>query len=193
MRAALLILLLSLSLLAGCAKVPPTHYYHLAPGEAASATPDAPRIGVRAFVVDAPYDRDRLVYRKGRSEAEVGFYAYHRWAAPLSSMLPALVARQLGSGVPARVEPVQPGRRYDLFLEGRVVTFEELDVDGVPHATCELDLRLVDGDGALLWSGRAAGEREVRTVEVSEVVEGMRLLLIEELKRVRGELAAALR
>lgn len=183
MRAAILVALLSLSLLAGCAKVPPTHYYHLAPGDGVSAATEPPRVGVRPFSVDAPYDRDRLVYRKGRREAEVGFYAYHRWAAPLATMLPALVARELGG------EPVQPGSRYERYLEGRVVTFEELDVDGLPHAVCELELRLVHADGETLWRGTVRGERAVRTTEVSEVVEGLRALLVEELRKQRSALS----
>ena len=29
------------------------------------------------------------MYRVGEDSPEVGFYAYHRWAAPLSRMLPS--------------------------------------------------------------------------------------------------------
>ena len=61
---------------------------------------------VEAFLVDPPYDQDRLVYRVGRNTPEVGFYDYHRWAAPLSRMLPKVVADSFGTvrGV-ASIEP----------------------------------------------------------------------------------------
>ena len=55
-------------------------------------------VGVKAIHVDPPYNRDSIVYRIGSDSPEVGFYAYHQWAAPLTRMLPGVVADAL-SGI----------------------------------------------------------------------------------------------
>ncbi len=110
-------------------QLPPTHYYvlELDPGAADGAAgaadgggaPPTPRrrtIGVRPFAVDAPYDQDRIVYRVGEGSAEVGFYSYHLWAAPLPSMLPAAVATGLEGATgrerdrTGRLRPAVPAR-----------------------------------------------------------------------------------
>ena len=190
-------LLLLLGLFAGCAKVPVTHYYDLA----GAATPPGPAsreagpwIGVRELVVEPPYDQDRLVYRVGDESPEVGFYAYHRWAAPLSRMLASVIAREL-DGAPGTggVELAQPGRDYDAVLGGRLETFEEVDIDGVPHVRLELTLHVDAHDGASRWERRLAGGRAVPTTEVSDLVQAIRTILSEELAAVREELADALR
>ena len=113
-----------------CGGVPATYYYVLEAADSpadVAARRDGPSIGVRSFRVDPPYDQDRLVYRVGDDSPEVGFYAYHRWAAPLARMLPTVVAASLEGIAGARtIEPAAPGRGYDLWLEGNVTTFEEV-------------------------------------------------------------------
>ena len=107
----------------GCRSMPTTHYYVLEPpemgGEARQGSQDGLAIGVREFVVDPPYDQDQLVYRSGGDSSEIGFYAYHRWAAPLGRLLPMAVASAL-TGVPgvASVEPVTSNGEYDAILTG---------------------------------------------------------------------------
>jgi uncharacterized lipoprotein YmbA len=86
-----------LGTLAACGRGPATHYYLLEPREETSsaAAGSAATVGVRAFHVEPPYDQDRIVYRVGLESSEIGFYAYHRWAAPLSRMVPRVVAEGL--------------------------------------------------------------------------------------------------
>ena len=58
----------ALLLVWGCSQVPPTHFYVLEMQESAAVRAQSEEgwaIGVRSFVVDAPYDQDRIVYRLG--------------------------------------------------------------------------------------------------------------------------------
>ena len=96
-----LVVPLTVALLGACSSAPTTHYYLLAP-KGASLSAGAPAsdsagltVGVEPFTVDPPYDRDQLVYRLGLDSVEVGFYTYHRWAAPLGD----LVALSLAEGL----------------------------------------------------------------------------------------------
>ena len=81
-----------LTLPAACRHAPVPHYYVLdGPMDGPHRGNPVPAgdglaIGVAPFRVDPPYDQDRLVYRLGKDAAEVRFYSYHRWAAPLSRM-----------------------------------------------------------------------------------------------------------
>jgi uncharacterized lipoprotein YmbA len=196
--------ILILFLLAGCSQLPATHYYvieldtraAMASGGAsgaAAAQSGAWTIGVRPFAVDAPYDQDRIVYRHGESSPEVGFYAYHLWAAPLQSMLPAAVAAGLsGAAGVAGLEPVVAGRRYDAFLHGRVLAVEEIDLSDRQVVRTALELRLHAPDGAELWSRRLEGRGETRTEEVADIVEALAAALGEALGPVRGELGGVL-
>ena len=193
--------------LAACSSLPPTHYYviELDPreGDAAganaptgsSAATDASRltIGVRPFAVDSPYDQDRIVYRIGESSAEVGFYAYHLWAAPLQSMLPAAVATGL-EGTPgvSVVEPVAGGRSYQAFLHGRVIAVEEIDLLDRQVVRAVIELRLVALDGAELWAGVVDARGETNTEEVGVVVETLATALAETLAGTRDSLGRAL-
>jgi uncharacterized lipoprotein YmbA len=190
-------------LVAGCSQLPATHYYVIeldppaaaaaAGASAASAAETGARnVGVRLFAVDAPYDQDRIVYRVGESSPEVGFYAYHLWAAPLQSMLPAAVASALGSEGVAALEPVVAGRRYDAFLQGRVLAIEEIDLSDRQVVRAAIELRLHAPDGAELWSRVIEARGETRTEEVAEIVEALSAALGEALDPVRAELGGVL-
>jgi uncharacterized lipoprotein YmbA len=148
---------------------------------------------VRPFAVDAPYDQDRIVYRVGEGSPEVGFYAYHLWAAPLSTMLAAAVATGL-EGAPGvvAVEPAVAGRTYRAFVNGRVLAVEEIDLADRQLVRATIELRLVDREGAELWTDVVTARGETRTEEVGEVVEALSVALREALVGTRESLGAAL-
>lgn len=181
----------------GCTTIPQTHYYLLRPEE--NATPPTTinqqglEIGVKDFLVDPPYDQDRIVYRVGSGSAEVGFYAYHRWAVPLSRMLPALVVDSF-SGTPGitSIEPTQTGRPYTAILEGRVMSLEEIDrPEGqLVYARIILSLRL--RDGTVIWSDSLTEGGMTEADTVGNIVEEMRGALVVLLARGREGLASAL-
>jgi ABC-type uncharacterized transport system auxiliary subunit len=148
--------------------------------------------GSVTFRVDPPYDQDRIVYRVGEQSAELGFYAYHRWAAPLERMIPRVVAAAFG-GVPgvSSIEPVEPGRDYDAYLGGRVLAFEEIDTPDGQRVRVRLALRLFANDEEL-WSQTVTGGSAFTTDDVGEVVERMRSALGNALRKARPGLQVTL-
>jgi uncharacterized lipoprotein YmbA len=190
-----------IALLAACGgKRPPNHYYLLgapASQEEAEPSPSAGseglHIGVKALHVDPPYDRDSIVYRVGVDSPEVGFYAYHLWAAPLSRMLPGVVASAFeGAEGIGTIEPVVPGRSYAAYVTGRVLAFEEVDLPEGQRVRISLSLRLRLADGDELWTGRLSGESGLQTDSVADIVDAMRSLVSELLREARTDLASAL-
>jgi uncharacterized lipoprotein YmbA len=184
--------------LAGCASIPVTHYYVLTLPPAAPAPGADPAvektftIGVEQFTVDAPYDQEEIVYRV-EGTPEVGFYAYHRWALPLSAMLARLTAEAL-QGLPevALIEPRDPERHYAAYLTGHLLALAEIDTPGEQAGTVQLALALQRPDGTPLWSGRFETSIPTHTREVRAVVEAMQAALARALASARGELAAAI-
>jgi uncharacterized lipoprotein YmbA len=182
--------------LAGCASIPVTHYYELTlPPAAPAADPGLPgalTIGVDPFIVDAPYDQDEIVYRV-EGTPEVGFYAYHRWALPLSVMLARLTAEAL-QGVPgvALIEPRDPEHHYAAYLTGHLLALAEVDTPGEQAGTVQFGLALLRPDGTPLWSGHFKATTSTHTRDVQAVVEAMQAALARALASARGELATAI-
>ncbi len=207
-------LLVLLAFVGGCRSVPTTHFYTLhTPKAGAPDTTTEPAtagdglyVEVASFLVDPPYDRAQLVYRIGTDAPEVGFYTYHQWAAPLSRMLPVLVAEEL-SGTPgfASIRPASsivaspraPTRKAK--LDGRLVYLEEVDTAAGVSTRVRLDLLLTRGDGERLWEGTVVGESRGRAgsdsassgqnPSVAKVVEQMRDAVRQALAQARAELA----
>ena len=167
--------------LAGCAgRLPTTHYYVLEPSDLPAASPQVGglSIGVRTFRVDPPYDQDRIVYRVGRDSAEVGFYAYHRWAAPLERMLPRVVAASFADMPGTKsIEPAVSGRSYDAYLDGRVLAFEESDTTEGQRVRVQLHLSLRVNDEDEVWSQTVTGHDSISTKDVGQIVESLRSAL----------------
>lgn len=182
----------------GCGKPPATHYYllELTPRVETAAPGVVERgatVGVKSFQVDSPYDQDRIVYRVRERSAEVGFYAYHRWATPLSRMLPRAVAGGLGGTEGVRlIEPTVPGRTYDAYLVGRVLTVEEVDHAEGQDVVLRFELGLRSADGTELWSELLTAEGTIDTNEVGEIVEQMNLVLGQSIEEIRGSFARAI-
>jgi uncharacterized lipoprotein YmbA len=144
----------------GCAgKAPPVHYYTLE-GRPPLATPAAEgrTILVGPLVVDPPYDQDRLVYRLESAAAEIGFYNYHRWAAPLGQLIAVALAADLeGTAGVAGADPSATRAHYDTRLTGRVIHFAEVDTASGAAAEIAIEFRLVDAQGGELWTGLLTG------------------------------------
>ena len=186
----------ALFLMVGCSQTPPTHFYVLELQRSAvvrSQSGEGWAIGVRSFEVDAPYDRDPIVYRIGEQSPEVRYYAYHHWAAPLSQMLADSVADGLtGTEGVRSIEPLMPGRPYDAYLEGRILAVEEVDRAGEQIARLRIDLLLVSHEGEVLWSRSLRLDGVTHTTEVVGIVERMNAILAEALSEAGPDLAAAL-
>jgi len=187
-------ILFGLALLAAaCGGAPKSHYYVLDLPQAVPAPDRAGLdIGVRAFDIDPPFDQDRIVYRVGAHSPEVGFYAYHHWAVPLTRMLPKAVAAGLaGTEGVGSIEPAQPGLHYDAVLRGRLITLEEIDEPSGQHVRIRLSLSLHQ-DNAVLWSYDLTAEGSAQTDEVREIVDEMNRTLAQALEAARTDLARTL-
>jgi uncharacterized lipoprotein YmbA len=183
--------------LAGCAgQAPPTHYYTLVPESPAEPTGregGGLSIGVERLVVDPPYDQERLVYREAAGSAEIGFYNYHRWAAPLSRMLAVSLAARLGGtpGVGA-IEPTRAGAEYTARLRGRVVAWEEVDLAGGAEARLVLDLALVEPNGDELWTATLTATSSGPVASGADAMDLVQRAFADLVGQVREGLAAAL-
>ena len=186
----------ALLLMVGCSQTPPTHFYVFELQQSAAVRAQSEEgwaIGVRSFVVDAPYDQDRIVYRLGEGSPEVYYYAYHQWAAPLSRMLADSVADGLtGTEGVRSIEPLIPGRPYDAYLEGRVLALEEIDQAAQQIVRLRIDLLLVSRENEELWSRALRLEGTTNTTEVVVIVERMNNMLAQALSEAGPDLAAAL-
>ena len=184
-------------MLVGCGGPPATHYYvlELTPRAEASAPAEAERgltVGVKTFQVDPPYDQDRIVYRTRERSTEVGFYAYHRWATPLSRMLPLAVVTGLEGADGLRlIEPAVTGRSYDAYLVGRVLALEEIDHSGGQDIVVRLRLALRSGDGTELWSEVLTAEDTINTREVGDIVERMSRVMGRAIEAARSSFGQA--
>jgi uncharacterized lipoprotein YmbA len=166
--------------------LPTTHYYTLVEPEALhEAGGEGPiEIGVLPFAVDAPFDQDRIVYRPSERSPEIGFYEYHRWAAPLSRMLPTVVADALREmGIPGPIESVGRGAGHDYLLHGRLRTLIEIDLADGQRVVAGLDLSLRDAAGEEIWSGSTSGEERVDAESAEQIVIAMRSALRQALSR----------
>jgi len=181
--------------LGGCGgRLPTTHYYVLAAPDLPSTNPrgEGMSIGIRTFRVDPPYDQDRIVYRVGQDSPEVGFYAYHRWAAPLERMLPRVAATSFSdlSGV-SSIEPAEAGRDYDAQIGGRILAFEEIDTGEGQQVRVQLHLYLLVGNEEV-WAATVTGDDALHATEVGQIVQHMRAALATALEAARPDLQSAL-
>jgi len=193
-----LALVLSTLLLCACAGIPETHYYVLEwPQDLAVAGSNRSAglvVGVESFGIDAPYDQDRIVYRIGEDSPEIRFYAYHRWAVPLSRRLPQLVAERLsGTDGIASIVPATPGGDYAARISGRLVALEELDLPEGQRVRVELALMLHLADGSEIWSGSFRGDSDPGPLDIDDVVRQMADVIGQALDEAREELERELR
>lgn len=183
-------------LLGGClggGSAPPTHHYVLhTPKPPAEGPETGLHVGVATLEVDPPYDQGRLVYRASPGASEVGFYNYHRWAAPLGRLMASGLADGL-AGAPriASAEPTVSGADYDAVLFGRVIYAEEVDSDGRAEARIALALRLEGFEGEPLWKGTVKGSAAGPVSGGRAAMQLMQRAFTEVVEELRGEVSAA--
>src|SRR5262249_14979979 len=135
-------------LLGGCASSPPSQFYTLSataePGVAPAARTEY-RIVVGPATVPDAVDRPQLVVRM--SANRVSLVEQARWAEPLSSAIPAVLAEDLGRLLNSGAVAAYPQSSADLDYQ---VLIEVLRFDSVPGdaATVEVawTLRTPDGE-----------------------------------------------
>jgi ABC-type uncharacterized transport system auxiliary subunit len=142
-----------LALLASCSSRPEIKYYTVSPAML-EAKPFQGRtvLAVEQFTGDSAYEDTRMVYRE--SDIALDYYHYHRWTSPpavmISDYLRVAYAR---SGLFRTVESgFSP--EANVFLNGRIVAIEEVDVDDDNwNARVVIDMRLRNSrTGSVVWA-----------------------------------------
>jgi cholesterol transport system auxiliary component len=157
MRQALLLIvsLLSVALLAGCAAtpgVPETTYFRLPARAAQDALPVAPIAGpvmVDPFVADGVHVSQALLYSTDPGGERLRAYHYQLWVDPPTRMLQRrLIATLREAGVAAMVDGSLPPSRELTRVHGRIEAFERVRRDDGWHVQVALQLRVDHGDEA---------------------------------------------
>ena len=122
----------AVTLVAGCASPPNTHYYtlDLTPGNAASPAPV--KVAIDSLRPSQALRRGEIMIK--RSPTEVEYYAEHEWAADVEE----IVTHKLNAELP-RVAEGSPV----INVSGEVLAFEQVDgPDGYrPHVKLHLEFR----------------------------------------------------
>jgi len=174
--------------LAGCASSPPSQFYTLSATAAPELAPAARteyRIVVGPATVPDAVDRPQLVVRM--SENRVTLVEQARWAEPLSSAIPAVIAEDLGRLLSSSGVVAYPQGSADFDYQ---VLIEVLRFDSVPDdaATVEIAWTLRAPDGA-----RRHGRTLVRERVDGAGYEALAAAHSRALRAVSAEIADAIR
>jgi len=144
-------------LFTGCGTSPTPQYYTLSVDALlppAGTARDLPRIAVGAVTVPDAVDRPQFVVRTGANQ--VRFEELHRWAGPLKSELPRVLAENLARAtgnphVSAHPESASLGADYRVLVD-----FQRFD--GAPGGEVALDAlwTVIAANGDVVRSGRAS-------------------------------------
>lgn len=197
---AALVVLIGLGMACASRGLPATRYYTLTGSpelptetEPIAADGEAPgwTIAVELLEVAIPYDQDRLVHRASTGSIEVGFYNYHRWAAPLGRLAQAaLLDRLAGASGVASVRVAGTGSP-NAVLGGRVLHVEEL-AGADPRVRVAFELELRDPAGESLWTSGFTGEERARHASGAEVAAAVARVFDSLLDEARAALEAGL-
>lgn len=153
-----------LTLVAGCGRSAPTHFFSLSPAVSEKAAPPAgpcQSIGIGPVDFPAYLDRSQIVTRLGPNQLHLA--EFDQWAEPLRDNFQRALAENLAGLVCAKPLVTYPwpvGGHPDKQITIQVARF-----DGTPggHATLRTSWSVVDPDGnSLAW----------RSMEYQEAVAG---------------------
>ena len=142
--------------LAGCGTTPTPQYYTLSVDAAAasSVARDRPSIAVGMVTLPEAVDRPQLVVRTGANEVRIE--EFHRWAGPLKSELPRVLAGNLvratgNARIYAYPESASLAADYRLLVD-----FQRFD--GAPGGDVAVDARwtIAAANGDIVRTGRAS-------------------------------------
>lgn len=179
--------------LAGCGKVPATHFYTLQapPATSAGKTPLPFDVAVFRFRTAYRLAQDRLVYMP--SPYQVDYYTYHRWAGyPADLVTAALISSLKHAGVFRSVSEIRTGVNPDYILKGEIEDLQEVDSPGVATAKVSITLEAIDAKTrAVVWSGDGTYEKGVTSGNVDDVARELNEGVRQILDKLTREIAAA--
>lgn len=134
-------IVLSASLLDGCASAPPTHFYTLQDGQAASNVPASRSLYLASLSLPERVDRPQIVVRK--SSEQVQILEQQLWAEPLKQAF----ARNLSAHLGQHGIALQDSRHGVAQLSVDVLNFESWPGK---HALLEVVWQIKNAEGKLL-------------------------------------------
>jgi ABC-type uncharacterized transport system auxiliary subunit len=185
--------LATLGSLVGCGRVRYPQYYTLnlpappdpPPSENAYAT-----LAVREFRAPTYIRQGAIAYKT--SPEQIGFYAYHRWAAdPSDAVTNAIIDRLRASGAFALVKPYdgRPGVGY--VLSGRLEKLDEFDYEGGVKVEIALSAQMTSiATGATVWSNAVSEVGDVNKHDVPAVVSEMNSTMQRAIKELLSPMPA---
>lgn len=181
-----LVAVLALVLLAGCGSTPKAAFYTLRAGEPGQAAGVATMsVGVGPVSLPEAVDRPQMVLRGQGNAVEID--EFNRWAEPLESEIPRVVAGGLAARLPeayVAVFPFSASLEPDLRVELDVQRFESV-LDAA--ALVEVHWVVKDREGHVVAKGRAV-EREPAAEGYQALVEAH----ARALDRVAAQIVPAL-
>jgi len=172
----LCLLVLAVSLAAGCGAARPSKYYQLTvPGDstpAADPNPIPVTLLIGRLTAPSLYREDQIVYSTGGEN--MGTYEYQRWAEPPTEMVAEVMLRQFrASGRYKGVYTLRSDIHGDYLLHGHIYDFKEVESGPVvARVTMELELRNIK-NGTTVWTHFYSHDEAVKGKDTSEVVAAM--------------------
>ncbi|MDD5674927.1 MAG: ABC-type transport auxiliary lipoprotein family protein, partial [Chitinivibrionales bacterium] len=175
----LLIGIVALSLLSGCASVPEKKYYILnyVPAPLASRISPQPfpcTIRLKDFEIEEAYSRPQMVYRQNPYELQ--YYYFQVWAVKPTRMITDLVQKHLLTAniVSHIVRRFDEGQQPDYELSGRIEAIEEYDSDQLWFAHLAMRLTLTrTRDNAIVYTRRFDNRKRVYQNQPEYVIREM--------------------
>jgi ABC-type uncharacterized transport system auxiliary subunit len=150
---ALVLILFALS--ASCASIPSTNYYVLGLPREPDRTGGESKYPVSVFI--EPFESEPVYLRKKiiwRSQANLGYYSYERWAAlPVEMFAFRLYERSHSAGLFKSVRAGGSRDAVDLVISGKMIAFEELATANGHYGRVEAKIEIAERTGTVIWSG----------------------------------------
>jgi uncharacterized lipoprotein YmbA len=185
--------LATLAILVGCGGVRYPKYYTLnlpAPPDPPASENAHATLAVREFRAPTYIRQGAIVYKT--SPEQIGFYAYHRWAAdPSDAVTNAIIDRLRASGAFAVVKPYdgRPGVSY--VLSGRLEKLDEFDYEGGVKVEIAVSAQMTStATGATVWSNAVSEVGDVNKHDVPAVVSEMNSTMERAIKELLSPMPA---
>lgn len=190
---ALLISIIGVWLLSGCAQIPLSHYYTFHPDTVGdppdSASPLPYVLAIGAFEADVPYQQDKIVFRT--SPYEVAFYEYRKWLRPLTELVSAKVLQQAAdAGIFTRVHGQAFQVAADYILIGTISMFDRWDNAGSSEVRIQIEYQLLDSYGEhIVWMDSIDSTAPVSDLElVVATVQSFEIALHTNIQQALGKI-----
>ena len=192
---ALVLMVTLLPALSGCGRVRYPAYYTLnlpAPPDPPAAENVRTSIAVREFQSPGYLRQGPIVYR--RTQEEVGFYEYHRWAAdPRMLVTNAVIDNLRASGQYSLVSMYDGRPNHDYVFSGKLERLEEVDYEAGVKVDVAISAQITRvATGATVWSNAVSETGRVSQRNVAGVVSQMNQTMGLAINKLLSTLPASL-